>query len=63
MIASLIVILSLVLAGAYTLAWIIKPGLRRQIEQPKYNFQEQVRRYNRQSHNDPEEVIESPDES
>ena len=45
MIATIIVTLSLLLAGIYTLAWLLRPGLRRQIEQPKYQFQDQVRQH------------------
>jgi hypothetical protein len=63
MIATIIVTLSLVLAGIYTLAWICKPSLRRQIEEPKYGFQEQVHQYNRQCHSAPKEVTRCPDES
>jgi hypothetical protein len=63
MIATIIVTLSLVLAAIFTVAWIIKPSLRRQIEEPKYGFQEQVRQYNRQCHSAPKEVTRCPDES
>ena len=50
MIAATIVCVSVLFALVYTLAYFLKPGLRDQIESPKYAFQEQVRQYN--SHND-----------
>jgi hypothetical protein len=44
-ITTIIVIASLALAGAFSLAWLLKPGLREQIEAPKHLFHEQVRQY------------------
>jgi len=51
MIAATIVCVSLLFALVYTLAYFLKPGLRDQIESPKYTFQEQIRQYNRQDDN------------
>ena len=48
MIAAIIVCVSVLFALVYTLAYFLKPGLKDQIESPKYAFQEQVRRYNQQ---------------
>ena len=47
MITTIIVAASLALAVAFALAWLLKPGLREQIETPKYLFQRQVRQYDR----------------
>ena len=45
MISTIIVVASLVLAAAFTLAWLLKPALRERIEAPKHLFQEQAREY------------------
>lgn len=45
MVTTIIVGASLALAAAFTLAWLLKPGLREQIEAPKHLFQDQVRQY------------------
>lgn len=63
MIATIIVTLSLVLAAAYTFAWLTRPNLRRQIEKPKYDFQEQVQLYNLQCSDAREPVTGCSDES
>ena len=47
MITTLIVGASVVLAVAFTLAWLLKPRLRAQIEAPKHFFQDQLRQYDR----------------
>lgn len=47
MITTIIVVASLALAAAFTLAWLLKPALREQIEAPKHLFQERVRQYDR----------------
>jgi hypothetical protein len=39
---------SLLLAVVYTYAWLRFPRVRKQIEQPKHWFQEQVETYDRQ---------------
>ena len=49
MIMTIIVISSVVLAVAFTLAWLAKPGLRRRVEDPKHLFAEQVRQYDQQN--------------
>jgi hypothetical protein len=54
MITAIIVISSLVLAAAFTIAWLTNPALRRQIEHPKHCFQDQVQQYNQQCHDAPE---------
>ena len=48
-IAAIIVSLSLLFALVFTLAYFLRPGLRDQVERPKYAFQEQVRLYNQQN--------------
>ena len=45
MITDVIVLLSLVLAAAFSVAWLMRPGLRARIEKPKYRFQENVKHY------------------
>ena len=45
MISGIVIVASLVLAAGFCLAWLIRPGLRRDIEQPKHWFQDQLRRY------------------
>jgi hypothetical protein len=55
MITAFIVISSVILALAFTIAWLLRPELRRQIESPKHNFQEQIRSYNKQCHDSHEE--------
>ncbi len=47
MIASFIVISSIVLALVFTIAWFTQPGLRRKLEDPKYFFQQQVKKHNK----------------
>jgi len=47
MITTIIVAASLALAVAFTLAWLLKPQLRAQIEAPKHLFQAQLRQYDR----------------
>ncbi|NIW25415.1 MAG: hypothetical protein GWN29_13095 [Gammaproteobacteria bacterium] len=47
MITTIIVVASLALAAAFTLAWLLKPSLREQIEAPKHLFHDQVRQYDR----------------
>ena len=44
-ISTIIVVASLALAAAFTLAWLLKPALRDRIEAPKHLFQDQVRQY------------------
>ena len=45
MISNAIVITALVLAAAYCLLWLLKKDFRRQVEQPKYRFLQQVNRF------------------
>ena len=47
MIAGIIVLLSVALALAYVVAWLLRPSFRRRIEAPKHAFQAQLRAYNR----------------
>ena len=47
MVTTIIVVAALALAAAFTLGWLLKPGLRAQIEAPKHFFQERVRQYDR----------------
>lgn len=48
MISNLIVILSMVFAGAFFLAWLLRRDVRERIEQPKHHFQDRVLQYDRQ---------------
>ena len=50
MITAFIVISSVILALVFSVAWFLRPGLRRQIESPKHDFQAQIRSYNQQCH-------------
>lgn len=50
MISNLIVLLSLVFAGAYALAWLLRRDLRERIERPKHRFQDRLSQYDRQCH-------------
>ena len=54
MITAMIVGGSLLLAAIYTLAWLLGPGLRRQIESPKHWFDAQTRQYDRMCRERPE---------
>lgn len=45
MISSVIVILSVVFAVVFTVAWLVSPTTRRNIEQPKHDFQESVQEH------------------
>jgi hypothetical protein len=47
MITNIIVIVSLVLAAAFVVAWCCSPALRRCVERPKYRFLDNVRQYDR----------------
>jgi hypothetical protein len=47
MTATIIVGAFVLLAVAFTLAWLLKPGFRARIEAPKHLFQSQVRQYDR----------------
>lgn len=49
MIMTIIVVSSIVLAVAFTVAWLALPGLRRRIEAPKHLFTEQIRQYDQQN--------------
>ena len=46
-----IVMLSLVLAFMYFLSWIMRSDIRKQIERPKYRFQDQVRNFDSRFNN------------
>ena len=47
MITTIIVGCAFALAIAFTLAWLVKPQLRSQIEAPKHFFQDRVQQYDR----------------
>ncbi len=49
MISNLIVFSSLFLAGLFTLLYLLKPGLRERVEQPKYAFLRQLSMYDMQT--------------
>jgi hypothetical protein len=48
MISSIVIIGSLLLAALFIVAWVLRPGLRREIERPKHWFQDELRRYDRE---------------
>jgi hypothetical protein len=48
MISATIVIASVILALAYACVWCLSPRFRRQIEQPKHWFQDQLEKYDRE---------------
>jgi len=50
MITDVIVLGSMGLGLAFTVAWWLRPDLRAWIEQPKYRFLERARRYDRSIH-------------
>lgn len=52
MITATIIVASLILAAVYTVAWLCFPRARKQIEQPKLWFQEQVETYDRECRRD-----------
>jgi hypothetical protein len=47
MISFIVIAASLVFAAAYLLAWLVRPGFRRDIERPKHWFQNELYRYDR----------------
>jgi hypothetical protein len=47
-ISATIIIASIVLALVYTCVWCLSPRFRQQIEQPKYWFQGQLEKYDRE---------------
>ena len=51
MISNAIVILSLLLAAAFWVAWLMRRDVRERIERPKQQFQERVRQHDQQCHN------------
>lgn len=63
MITTIIVVASLALAAAFTLAWLLKPALREQIEAPKHLFHDQVRQYDQGLRDERETPGGSSDES
>ena len=62
MIAAIIVIASIVFAGAFTIAYLVRPTLRKQVEAPKFIFQEQIRQYNAQGTPANSESVSDADE-
>mgnify|MGYP001604027299 CR=1 FL=1 len=62
MITTSIVLSSVLLAARFTIAWLTNPAFRRQIEQPKHCFQDQLEQYNQQCH-DARETQGNSDES
>lgn len=47
MITDIIVLVSLVMTGAFVLGWLISPALRAWIERPKHQFQDALRQFER----------------
>ena len=62
MITTIIVGASLALAAAFALAWLLKPGLREQIEAPKHLFHDQARQYDRELRDEGHTPGDSSDE-
>ena len=56
MISTFIVIGSIVLAAAFTLAWLLRKDLREQVERPKYRFQDDLRQYDRRCRKDGDKI-------
>ena len=54
MIPAIIVVASLALAAAFTLAWLLNPGLRERIEAPKHLFHDRARQYDREIRDAPQ---------
>lgn len=48
MVINLIVAAALVLGGGYLVLWMLSPRLRKNIERPKYLFQEKLNEYHKQ---------------
>lgn len=46
--ADAIVVVSTLLSVAFFVAWLLLPNLRAWIERPKYRFQEELERYDRE---------------
>ena len=44
----LIVLVAMLAAAVFTVAWFFRPGLRAWIERPKYRFQANVRTYDQE---------------
>lgn len=63
MITAFIVISSIVLAFAFFIAWLTKPGLRQDIENPKHLFAERIQQYDEQCQKAREDRGAHPDES
>lgn len=47
MIIDIIIVMSIALAAAFVVAWVLRPALRSRIEAPKHTFQAELRAYNR----------------
>lgn len=62
MISGFIVYASLLLAGAFLVAWLARPELRRRIERPKHLFADQVQQYDEQCRQDVRATGERDDE-
>ncbi len=62
MTAGIIVLLSLLLAGLFTLAYLLRPDIREQIEKPKFLFQNQIEQYNSQTEHMNETTTHQTDE-
>ncbi|MBT6210056.1 MAG: hypothetical protein HOI35_08575 [Woeseia sp.] len=46
MTAGIIVFLTLLFGGLFTLVYLLRPDIRKQVEKPKYDFQSQIQQYN-----------------
>ena len=44
-VTGIVIVASMILAAGFGLAWLLAPGFRRQLEDPKRWFENQVRQY------------------
>ncbi|MCB1671034.1 MAG: hypothetical protein R3F41_08380 [Gammaproteobacteria bacterium] len=51
MISTVIVLLSVAMATGFSLAYLLRPDWRQQVEEPKHCFQQQLQRYDSGSRN------------
>ena len=51
MISTLVVTITMLMAGCFTLVYLLRPAWRNRIEQPKHYFHEQLQRYDNQTRN------------
>ncbi len=62
MTAGIIVILSILFGGLFTLTYWLRPEIRKQVEKPKYDFQTQIQQFNSHTERVNEPVTHQDDE-